>query len=67
MITCKWALEIIKNAHGKAVRHKASQNTDENLDYANLSCTFADVVNFTVIWLMLSIFAQRQWIVHQIE
>lgn len=49
VILCKWVLEPKRNADGEAVKYKARFVVFGNLDEDDLSCTFAPLVDFTVI------------------
>lgn len=67
IVPCKWVLKLKRNADGKSIKYKARLVICGNLDDSELSCTFAPVVDFTVIRLMLAIATQKQWEIHQVD
>lgn len=58
VVPCKWVPKLKRNADRKNVKYKAGLVVRGNLDDTDLSCTFALVVYFIVIRLMLSIAPQ---------
>lgn len=65
VVPCKWVLKLKRNSNVNAMKFSARLVVWWNLDDADLGCTFASVVDFTPIRLMLSITVQAKWEVHQ--
>ena len=66
-ILCKWVLKKKRKADGEVSRYKARLVICGNLDNAPIAHTFAPVVDFTVVRLVLAVAAQRKWLVHQVD
>ena len=67
VIHCKWVLKRKRNADGDVVKHKARLVICGNFDEDPIKSTFAPVVDFTIVRLLLAIAAQKKWHVHQVD
>lgn len=67
VIRCMWVLKKKRNADGEVSRYKARLVICGNQDKETLTHTFAPVVDFTVVRLILAVSAQRRWLIHQVD
>lgn len=68
-IKCKWVFKTKMNADGEAVRHKARLvvkgfSQKKGIDYEE---TFAPVVRYTSLRLLLALSAKHDWVIHQMD
>ena len=66
-IFCKWVLKKKRTADGEISRYKARLVICGNLDNSPIAHTFAPVVDFTIVRLVLAIAAQKRWLIHQVD
>ena len=67
ILNCKRILKRKRSSSGRIVRYKARLRISGNQDDADIDHTFAPVVYFTIVRLILSIAAQMGWLIHQID
>lgn len=67
VIYCKWVLRKKRTADGLLAKYKARLVICGNRDTDTVHETYAPVVDFTIVRLILAIAVQRGWLIHQVD